>query len=241
MESILLISNSMDALGPLEFILKAEGYEVQPTAASEQEIAVSVASSSLALIFDLGHDRMRGLKLLRQLRTATNAPILVLTEEGNEVDRIVCLEIGGDDIMEKPAHPQEVVARLRAIRRRMEGSGTLGANPIRPELTVGDVKLDRNSWVVSCLGRIVGLTVLEFKILALLLERHDRVVPRSELFQKVFDRPFDPCDRSIDVHICNLRAKLGLHPDGTLRIKTIRGVGYQYTARESAAVSGQPS
>lgn len=239
MERITIISNSMHALGPLEFILKAEGYEVQSAVASEQEIAVRIASNSMALIFDLGNDRMHGLKLLRKLRTTTNAPILVMTEAGNEVDRIVCLEIGGDDIMEKPAHPQEVVARLRAIRRRMDGGGTLSANPIRLELTVGDVKLDRNSWVVSCFERIVSLTVLEFNILALLLERHDRVVPRSELFQIVFDRPYDPCDRSIDVHICNLRAKLGSHPDGTLRIKTIRGVGYQYAAMESAAASGQ--
>jgi two-component system response regulator CpxR len=239
MERILIISNSLGSLGPLEFMLKAAGYEVQLTAASEQEVAVSVTPNSLALIFDLGNERRNGLKMLRNLRNRTNAPILVLTEAGNEVDRIMCLEIGGDDIMEKPAHPQEVVARLRAIRRRMDGRGTLSANPTRLELTVGDVKLDRNSWVVSCLERIVSLTVLEFNIMALLLERHDRVVPRSELFQIVFDRPYDPCDRSIDVHICNLRAKLGSHPDGTLRIKTIRGVGYQYATMESAAASGQ--
>jgi two-component system response regulator CpxR len=156
----------------------------------------------------------------------------MLTARGSDVDRIVGLEIGADDYLPKPFNPRELVARIRAILRRARpAEDAEGADDAarRDRITVGDIELDRGSRSARRRGAALELTSVEFDLLELLLRAAGAVVARDALSEKVLGRKLTPFDRSIDVHVSNLRRKLGPHPDGSERIKTVRSVGYIYT------------
>jgi two-component system response regulator CpxR len=151
----------------------------------------------------------------------------MLTARGDDVDRIVGLEIGADDYLPKPFNPRELLARIRAILRRAKSDqSTHEATP--KTLTVGDVVLDIGSRLVRRAGEIVELTAVEFDLLEKLLRAAGRIITREELSKEVLGRSPSPFDRSIDMHISNLRKKLGHQFGGVERIKTVRGVGYIY-------------
>jgi two-component system response regulator CpxR len=165
---------------------------------------------------------LNGFDVLRELRAQSGLPVLMLTARGEDIDRIVGLEMGADDYLPKPFNPRELVARLRAILRR--GVGTLA-----PEaLTVGDIALRRSDRTVSQGGRAVELTGAEFGILDILLRTPGRVVDKETLSEQVLGRRLARYDRSVDMHISNLRRKLGSGADGEPRIKAVRGAGYFY-------------
>ena len=155
---------------------------------------------------------------------------MMLTARGDDVDRIVGLEMGADDYLPKPFNPRELVARIRAIKRRVE-SVTMKTASEYDIMTAGEVELDPGTHTVVCAGQQVILTGAEFALLAVLLRSAGRVVSRETICEEVLGRPFSPFDRSVDVHVSNLRKKLGRHPDGRERIKTVRGVGYLFIAR----------
>jgi two-component system response regulator CpxR len=135
--------------------------------------------------------------------------------------------MGADDYLAKPFNPQELVARIRAILRRIKPQ-TDGAKHSRTPLVVGDVEMDRGARVVRRQGEIVNLTSVEFDLLEVLLQAAGQVISRETLTRDVLGREFSPFDRSIDTHVCNLRKKIGLLPQGTERIKGVRGIGYVY-------------
>jgi two-component system response regulator CpxR len=152
----------------------------------------------------------------------------MLTARGEEVDRIVGLELGADDYLPKPFNPRELAARVRAVlRRAADGSRPAGHARPRP-ITVGDVVLDAGSRSVRRGGEEVDLTGIEFSLLAALLGEAGQLVKREELYRDVFGRRGGALDRSLDVHVSALRKKLGPQPGGRERIKTVRGLGYQY-------------
>src|SRR5690606_11857696 len=154
-------------------------------------------------------------------------PVVMLTARGQDVDRIVGLEMGADDYLAKPFNPRELVARIRAIQRRLERLE--GAPATAGEvLHVGDVELHVASRTVLCNGEEVALTSAELTLLEVLLRAAGTVVSREDLSTSVLGRRFSPYDRSIDVHVSNLRKKLGPAPSGRERIKTVRGHGYLY-------------
>ena len=150
----------------------------------------------------------------------------MLTARGDDVDRIVGLEIGADDYLPKPFNPRELVARIRAILRRSqtEGREQIGS------LTAGDVELDPATRVVRRGGQVIEVTAVEFDLLEKLLRAAGRIITREELSKEVLGRSTSPFDRSIDMHISNLRKKLGHQLGDVERIKTVRGVGYIYAA-----------
>jgi len=151
---------------------------------------------------------------------------LMLTARGDDNERIVGLEIGADDYLPKPFNPRELLARLRAILRRVDGS----IHDDLPErISVDDVDLITAARSVTVGGEPVALTSLEFDLLAALLNEAGKTVRKEDLSEKVLERKLSPYDRSLDMHISNLRKKLGLRADGTERIKTIRSAGYIYT------------
>ena len=187
------------------------------------------------LVLDLMLPGEDGLSICRRLRGSNDrTPIIMLTAKGEDVDRIVGLEMGADDYLPKPFNPRELCARIEAILRR---SGIeRGAMDIRVpgELIVDDVSINKGSRIVRRRGETIELTTVEFDLLEALLRNAGSAIARDELVRTVLNRPFSPFDRSIDTHVSNLRRKLGPGPDGLDRIKSLRGVGYQYTLRQAS-------
>jgi DNA-binding response OmpR family regulator len=174
--------------------------------------------------------KISGFEVLRRIRASSNIPVLMLTARGEEIDRIVGLEMGADDYLPKPFNPRELVARLRAIARRTENAvQNLEGKPSDEVLTVGDLVLETKTRVVRKDGNEVAVTAAEFSLLQELLRMAGQVVGREELAENVLGRKLSMFDRSIDVHVASLRRKLGHESHGMERIKTIRSVGYMYT------------
>jgi two-component system response regulator CpxR len=179
------------------------------------------------IVLDVMLPGLNGFEVLRQLRAQSQVPVLMLTARGDDVDRIVGLEIGADDYLPKPFNPRELVARVHAILRRMMTKPELAA-PETELISVGDVELEPRARMVRRNGQIVDLTTAEFDLLRVLLQQAGQVVPREQLFQEVLGREFAVFDRSIDNHVSSLRRKLGARINGIDRIKSVRNVGYQY-------------
>ena len=153
---------------------------------------------------------LNGFEVLRRLRDKSRIPVLLLTARGEDVDRIVGLEIGADDYLPKPFNPRELVARIRAILRRTRSFGKIGSSGQPSEiLRVGEVELDPGTRTVLQKGKPVELTSVEFNLLHVLLREAGRVVPRERLVDIVLSRKFSPFDRSIDMHVSKIRKKLG--------------------------------
>src|SRR4051812_12578294 len=162
-----------------------------------------------------------GFEILRRLRQKSKVPVIMLTARGEDVDRIVGLELGADDYLPKPFNPRELTARIRAILRRAE-PGTASAR-----LEVNGVTLDMGSREVFLGGQSIELTTLEFDILEQLMRAAGRVLSRDALMDALYNRKSSPFDRSMDMHISHLRKKL--EAGGKSLIKTVRGVGYQFS------------
>jgi two-component system response regulator CpxR len=168
---------------------------------------------------------MSGLDVLKQLRQKSSVPVLMLTARGSELDRILGLELGADDYLPKPFNPRELVARLRAILRRSSaGAPTAASQPVH----LAGVDLHPESRSVTCSGKPVSLTGAEFDLLYAFLRNPGKIISREDLTQAALGRPMSPMDRSIDVHVSNLRRKLGPYDGEQERIKAIRGSGYVY-------------
>jgi two-component system response regulator CpxR len=147
----------------------------------------------------------------------------MLTARGDDLDRILGLEIGADDYLPKPFNPRELAARIRAILRRANASASAAHSA---PVVVGDLELNPNSRIARMSGQVLNLTTIEFDLLDKFMKSVGRVVGREELVKDVLGREFSPFDRSIDTHVCNLRKKLGPYDEGTERIKGVRGIGY---------------
>ncbi|HZE27606.1 MAG TPA: response regulator transcription factor, partial [Terriglobales bacterium] len=168
-----------------------------------------------------------GFDVLRRLRATSRIPVLLLTARGEDVDRIVGLEIGADDYLPKPFNPRELVARIRAVLRRSAADPKAIGSPRPPEiLRIGDIELDPATRTVRHAGQPVELTSVEFNLLEVLLREAGRVVTREQLVSAVLSRKFSPFDRSIDMHVSKVRKKLGDMNGEEEHIKTVRGVGY---------------
>ena len=176
------------------------------------------------VILDIMLPEMSGLDVLRRLRERRRTPVLMLTARGEDIDRIVGLELGADDYLPKPFNPRELVARVRAILRRTDET-TDGDREARP-IAVDDLRLDPRKREVTRQGEPLTLTTVEFDLLRTLMLSAGRVVGRDELSRSALGRPWNPCDRAIDMHVSNLRRKLGASPQTPERIKTVRSAGY---------------
>jgi two-component system response regulator CpxR len=181
------------------------------------------------IVLDIMMPVMTGIDTLKNLRMHSNVPVIMLTARGDDLDRILGLELGADDYIAKPCNPRELYARIRAVLRRTR----LPMEPGFEAIQVDDIKLEPASRNVitgygSPVETPVTLTQTEFDLLHLLLLTPGQLVTRSEISSKVLGKPLSQWDRSIDVHVSNLRKKLGAGPAGSDRIKTLRGSGYIY-------------
>ena len=229
---ILLVDDDAELCELLREYLEPEGLSLTTVHRAGEGIQQALSGRFALVVLDIMLPELNGLEVLKRIRAKSQLPILMLTARGEEVDRIVGLEVGADDYLAKPCNPRELLARIRAILRRTYPESQSGI-PARPErLRLQDVELDAASRSVSRNGETVELTQVEFDLLGLLLRNAGRVVPREKLVEQVLDRPYSPYDRSIDVHVSNLRRKLGPHRTGEERIKSVRGVGYLYSYQE---------
>jgi two-component system response regulator CpxR len=190
------------------------------------------ASYDLVLL-DVMLPGLDGFEVLRQLRTVSTIPVLLLTARGEDVDRIVGLEIGADDYLPKPFNPRELVARIRAVLRR--GRPLPLDSELRNQFVCGSVRFDLGARTVSIGGRLLDLTDLEYLLFLTLAERAGEIVSRDELAEKVLERELHLFDRSVDMNISRLRRKLEAVQGFTGVIKTIRHAGYMYIPEREAS------
>lgn len=183
------------------------------------------------VVLDVMMPVMDGFAALREIRTVSQVPVLMLTARGEDVDRIVGLEMGADDYLPKPCNPRELLARIRAILRRSEGAVAAAANA----LEVGPLSLRSSDRTVSLNGDPVQLTVAEFNMLEALMLAAGAIVTKEELTEKGLARKLELYDRSVDMHISNLRRKLGQTQDGDQLIRTVRGIGYMLSDEQQPA------
>lgn len=231
MNRILVIDDDAELCELLTEYLSPEGFEVETVHNSQKGIERSLSGEHDFVVLDVMLPGISGFEVLRTIRKSSVIPVLMLTARGEDVDRIVGLEMGADDYLPKPFNPRELVARIRAIQRRGETKHEEKTPAVPPgRLTVGDVELDTGTRAVQRQGKAVKLTAVEFDLLEMLLRSAGAVVPRKDLVSRVLGRGLDPFDRSIDVHISSLRKKLGHKVKGMERIKTVRGIGYLYAA-----------
>jgi two-component system response regulator CpxR len=226
---LLLIDDDVELCGLLREFLKREGFAVETEHDGRRGLERAAAGGWDLVILDVMLPGMDGFAILRELRKKSRTPILMLTARGEDVDRIVGLELGADDYLAKPFNPRELAARIRAILRRTEPQ-TAERGPVE----VNGVMLDPASREVMVDGQKIEVTTLEFDILEILMRGAGRVLSRDALMEALYNRKTTPFDRSIDMHISHLRKKLEL---SRALIKTIRGVGYQFcrTPEEGAA------
>jgi len=235
MERILAIDDDVALCELLTEYLSSEGFHVESAHDGEEGLETAYGGDYDLIVLDVMLPKINGFEVLRHLRSRSNTPVIVLTARGETVDRIVGLEIGADDYLAKPFNPRELVARIRAILRRIRQEREEGqTQPIPEILRVGDVEMRISTRLVLLSGKPVNLTSMEFSLLEILLRKAGRFVPREELIRSVLGRSPYPYDRSIDVHISRLRKKLGHKVDGTERIKTIRNIGYLYVLTNPA-------
>lgn len=229
MESILVVDDDVEMCGMLAEYLQSEGLRVETVHNGEHGLQRALSGEHSLILLDIMLPKINGIELLRRLRTESNARVLLLTARGEEVDRIIGLEVGADDYVPKPFSARELLARIRAILRRPEtGPAAKSRGPSR--VVLGDVEMDNGTRTVRRAGFDIELTALEFNLLELLLKMAGQVVTRERVAAAILGRQFSPFDRSIDVHVSKLRRKLGPQASGQERIKSIRSVGYIYTA-----------
>ncbi len=226
---ILIIDDDVELCGLLREFLGTEGYELEAQHRGGGAAARAVSGKYALVVLDVMLPEVNGFDILREIRRTSKVPVILLTARGDEVDRIVGLELGADDYLPKPFNPRELIARVRAILRRTSRVGVDGQR-----LTAGDIGLDpaaREAWIND---RRLELTSAEFSLLEAFLRDAGRVVTRERLTEAVLGRKVaGPFDRVIDVHISNLRKKLGDAPAGE-RIKAVRGAGYLFVVRSGA-------
>jgi len=224
---ILIIDDDFELCTLVSEYLAAEGFRVEAVHDGETGLQRATVGNYLLIVLDVMLPGMSGFDVLRRVRATSRIPVLLLTARGEDVDRIVGLEIGADDYLPKPFNPRELVARIRAILRRSAADPKALGAPRPPEiLRVGDIELDPATRTVRHSGDPVELTSVEFNLLEVLLREAGRVVTREQLVSAVLSRKFSPFDRSIDMHVSKVRKKLGDTNGEEEHIKTVRGVGY---------------
>jgi DNA-binding response OmpR family regulator len=225
MDRVLIVDDDIELCRLLGERLSSEGFALEAVHDGPRGLERVLSQEHALVILDLMLPGMGGLDVLRRVRNHSPVPVLILTARGEDVDRILGLEIGADDYLPKPFNPRELIARIRAILRRT--SRTAANNN---SVTVGDLQLDPAAREVRADGLPIDLTSVEFALLETLLRDAGHVVTREQLTETVLGRKLGPFDRVIDVHISNLRKKLG-RAHGEERIKAVRGSGYLFVVR----------
>jgi DNA-binding response OmpR family regulator len=224
MTRLLIVDDDKELSAMLVEYLSSEGFEVDTAYHGLSAIEKVKGEHYDALVLDVMMPELDGFGVLRHIRGYSEVPVLMLTAKGDDVDRIVGLEMGADDYLSKPFNPRELLARVRAVLRRSAGSSE--SEDIADALSVGGLEMDMRTRLTSANGLVVEVTSTEFNLLYLLLKQVGHVVPKEMLSQSGMGRSLEKYDRSIDMHMSNLRKKLSEYAL-SLSIVTVRGQGYQ--------------
>ena len=218
MAQVLLADDDIELAGMLTEYLEREGFSVTAVHDGESAARLAIEGRFDIVVLDVMMPRVDGVEALRRIRQAARVPVLMLTARGDDVDRIVGLELGADDYVTKPCTPRELAARLRAILRRVQAPPE-SAGP----LSAGGLVLWPGKRRVEQRGRALELTSMEFNVLEVLMRNAGRLVTKKELSEQALGRPLARFDRSLDVHLSSIRHKLG---EAAALIRTVRGMGY---------------
>jgi DNA-binding response OmpR family regulator len=227
---VLIVDDDRELCQMLSEYLVAEHFDVKTVHDGGEALAEIENGEYEILILDVMLPSVSGFEVLRKLGASHDTPILMLTARGDDVDRIVGLELGADDYLSKPFNPRELVARIRAILRR--ASNRLIRSGAPDELTVGPIVLNTGTHQVHVAGKLVALTGAELRVLELLMRSAGQVISRESMTEQALGRKLVAYDRSIDTHISNLRRKLELEAGRNPEIKNVRGAGYTLTWAE---------
>ena len=220
--TILLADDDTELSGLLKEYFESEGFHVRLAPDGIAALEEARKPGLDLVVLDVMMPGMNGMDVLKELRLESKLPVIMLTARGDDMDRIIGLELGADDYVPKPCNPRELLARIRAVMRR-------GQSPVdHGGIVVDDLALNQGSRTLLKSGEPVELTSTEFSILLALLQSRGEVVTKRDLYMSALGREPVPHDRSVDMHVSNLRRKLGPDPRGDNRIETIRGIGYQY-------------
>jgi DNA-binding response OmpR family regulator len=225
---LLIVDDDVDLCEVLTRYLEAEDFKVSSAHTGSEGVRAGLEGSYELIVLDVMLPDRKGFDVLKDIRQRARTPVLMLTAKGDEFDRVLGLELGADDYLTKPFSPRELIARISAILRRSgwQSDNNNGLRP--PRIRSGDLEFDLAARVVSKAGKPLNLTSTEFDLLHMFFEAPGQVLTRDKLVERVLGRKFSPFDRSIDFHITNLRRKLGSQPNGTERIRSVRGTGYLY-------------
>ena len=229
MSKILLVDDDIELTDLLAEVLRLTGFEIE-VANNGQEALDKLNSSHQLVLLDVMMPVLNGIETLKKIRQTSNVPVMMLTARGEEIDRVLGLELGADDYLPKPFNDRELVARIKAILRRVspsessQNSTTLSSE--ENTLEFAGLVLHSGLQQASYKGQDLGLTGSEFALLHKLILRPGQVVSREELSMNVLGKHLSPFDRSIDMHMSNLRKKLPERDNGLPWLKTLRGRGY---------------
>lgn len=225
--NILLVDDDQELCALLKRYLERELFRVNAVHNAEEGLTEALSGKYEAVILDIMLPGGNGLDVLASIRQRSDIPVLMLTAKGDEMDRISGLEIGADDYLPKPCNPRELTARLRSITRRSRSNEVADA-----QIEIDDLLIDFDQHQVLKDGEPLDLTITEFNILGVLARDVDKVIEKNQLAEKSLQRSLTLFDRSLDMHLSNLRKKLGNNRQGSARIKTMRGIGYMYASEE---------
>ena len=228
MQQILVIDDDVELCELVAEYLGPEGYKVEAVHEGPAGVARALSGEHVLVVLDYMLPGLNGFEVLRQIRATSHLPIVMLTARGDDMNRIIGLQIGADDYLPKPFNPLELVARITAVLRRSHSAPEQKEAPAI--VIVGDVEMDNRTHTVRRGGESIELTAVEYALLEKLLGAPGRILEREELVRDVLHRQLSPFDRSIDTHVSNLRKKLGHTVNGAERIKTVRSVGYIYAS-----------
>lgn len=225
---VLLVDDDRKYARLIQEYLAPQGFEVTTAFDGRSGLELALAEPWQAIILDVMMPELNGIEVLREIRSHSQVPVLMLTALGEPTDRIVGLEVGADDYLPKTFSTRELLARLRAVLRRAAPAPVVGAPAASGRIVCGGLKIDPDARSVFLDGESILLTPVEFDLLVCLARSAGRVKSRDQLLDEIRDREYDVFDRSIDVHISSLRRKLGDDPHQPRFIRTMRTLGYMF-------------
>ena len=223
MSKLLLVDDDVELTELLSSLLALEGFDIQ-TANNGLEALQKLDESHELVLLDVMMPKLNGIETLKEIRKVSNVPVMMLTARGEDIDRVLGLELGADDYLPKPFNDRELIARIKAILRRSASPSNNTANV--EILSFDGITLNFSHGIATYNEENLNLTDYEFKILCLLLKSKGNMVSREELSLEVMEKPLTPFDRSLDMHISNLRRKLPERKSKLPWFKTLRGKGY---------------
>ena len=226
--TVLIIEDEENLQEALKYNLEREGYEVLTASDGVRGLGLAREKRPDLVILDVMLPQLDGLEVCRILRREQDTPIIMLTAKGEEVDRVVGLELGADDYITKPFSMRELLARLRTVLRRTRNHAHDDALPSSEVFTSGDLEVDLASHIVTLAGKELELKPREFDLLALLVANKGRAFTRDQILERLWGQDYIGDTRTVDVHIRWIRQKLEAEPGSPHRIITIRGVGYRF-------------